>query len=67
MKTLILALFATTFIAKAAPAVVGQVAPDIAFSTGSATLTSGNFTTLTQSRCGAHEGSVIVLCYYTPW
>ena len=45
---------------------VGATAPDIAFCTGT-TLTGNNFTTLTNSRYTAHEGKVIVLCYYTPW
>ena len=52
--------------AAAAPAVVGTVAPDIAFCTGT-TVANNNFTALTNSRYTAHEGKIIVLAYYTPW
>ena len=64
LSTLTLALFSTP--AAAVPA-VGSVANNIGYSLGSTTLTGGNFTTLTNSDYNAHEGKVIVLCYYTPW
>jgi hypothetical protein len=51
----------------AAPAVVGQVANDIPYSLGSATLSGNNFASLSQSNFSAHEGKIIVVCYYTPW
>lgn len=62
--TTLLALCAVP--ASAAPA-VGSIANNIGYSLGSTTLTGGNFTTLTNSDYQAHEGKVIVLCYYTPW
>ena len=61
-----LALALLTAPAAAVPA-VGSVANNIGYSLGSTTLTGGNFTTLTNSDYNAHEGKVIVLCYYTPW
>ena len=70
MKLLLLsALTLAFFTAPAAAAVpaVGSVANNIGYSLGSTTLTGSNFTTLTNSDYNAHEGKVIVLCYYTPW
>lgn len=71
MKLPALLLSALTLALVTAPAAavpaVGSVANNIAFSLGSATLTGGNFTTLTNSDYNANEGKVIVLCYYTPW
>ena len=68
MKRLALLLTAAALLrpAAAAPAVVGTVATNLAFSTGT-TLTNGNFTTLTNSNYAALEGKIIVLAYYTPW
>ncbi len=67
-RRLLLVLLSTAFLqhASAAPAVVGTVATDIAFSTGT-TITNGHFTSLTNSNYAALEGKIIVLAYYTPW
>ena len=69
MKLLLSALTLAflTGTADAAVPAVGSVANNIGYSLGSATLTGSNFTTLTNSDYNAHEGKVIVLCYYTPW
>jgi len=66
MKHLILLLALTVPPAAAMPAVVGSVAPDIAFCTGT-TVTNNTFNSLTNSQYSAHEGKIIALCYYTPW
>ena len=69
MKLLLLSALTLAFLTAPAAAVpaVGSVANNIGYSLGSATLTGNNFTTLTNSDYNAHEGKVIVLCYYTPW
>ena len=67
MKHLLLTLFALTPFRVAAQAPVGSVASDFTHSVGSTTLTSNRFTSLTASSYSAHDGSVIVACYYTPW
>lgn len=71
MKHILLTLLTLTLTSfrLAAQAPVGSVATDFTHSIGGplSGVTSGTFTTLTASNFAAHEGSVIVACYYTPW
>lgn len=60
-------LLGATLRLTAAPAMVGEVANDIPYAVGSATLSGNVFASVAQSNFTAHEGKIIIACYYTPW
>jgi hypothetical protein len=66
MKRLILLFLAAVSVLRAMPA-PGSTANNIALSLGSTALTSNRFNSLTQQSYTDYEGSILVLCYYTPW
>lgn len=66
MKRLILLFLAAASVLRAMPA-QGSTANNIALSLGSAGLTNNRFDSLTQHSYTDYEGSILVLCYYTPW